>query len=264
MSWISLGSSAIIAGGSIASSAISSKKGGSSGGGGGFFQVPEFQPDKYYDPSQQILFGQGKDILAGNLNDYYAPIGEFGGDQFHKFLDSVISDTSKAVDESAIRRGVGRGGTTAAATAEAVSGISAQYGYQDYLRAIQGREGLLKLGTGDIEGVRSAGLTNQAQVNNYALQKSQIEAGMMKYGDSINMGIDEANASANSSWMDNIFGAGSSVLESLGQSNKVNMTPGDVESAVSSGKKIGSAGGTDWTSIVSTLLKGLSSSKAGA
>ena len=231
-------------------------KGGNGGGGGrgGYgIEVPAFQADQYYKPSQDYLFDYGRNTLDGNINDYYKPIGESGGPEFQKFMANVVRDTSVSTDEDLVRRGVSRGGLGAALTAKNVSDVSAKYGYADYGRALAGRQGLLTLGTGITEGVRSAGLTNQEQMNSYALKKAELEQGIAVQDYNLSSGSNEIQSKANGSWLDSIFQQGAGAINDYSKASNGGMSPDQVEAAVAGSGKIGSAAGSqNW---LDALLK---------
>lgn len=221
--------------------------GGGDGGGGNMgsgIEIPPFYEDAFYKPSQDYLFDFGKNTMEGKINDYYAPIGEFGGSQFQKFMDMVLRDTTKAVDEDAIRRGTPRGGTAGVATGKAVADASALYGYQDYARAMEGRGNLLKLGTGVTEGVRQAGLTNQEQHNNYNLNSTKLALAKEAQDYKIGSSSQQVQAEGQGSWLDSIFGQGAGLIDSLlGDGGGGGMSPDAVESLVAGSGKMGSAKG---------------------
>lgn len=137
--------------------------------------IPDFYEDPYYRKSQDILFGKGRDILAGQPGQYYGAIGESGGDEFQKMMNAIIRDTTRATQEDAIARGVGRGGIGTSAIARNVADVSAKYGYQDMLRAMQGRQFLLGAGSDMLSGVRGAGLQFGQQKNAYGLDRANLQ-----------------------------------------------------------------------------------------
>lgn len=227
--------------------------GGGGGGGGSSVKIPEFFQDEFYKPTQDYLFDYGKNTMEGNINSYYAPIGEFGGDQFKKFMDMVVRDTTRAVDENSIRRGTSRGGINAKATADAVGDISAEYGYKDYLRAMEGRGGLLKLGTGITEGVRQAGLTNQAQRNNFNLGAAELELAKEAQDYKIGSSSIATQGESQGSWLDSIFSGGMSMFDEFLGGGGGGISPDAVESLVSGGGSMGSAKGNgemDWMKLL--------------
>lgn len=148
-------------------------------GGGGIdlsqIQMAPFYTDEYYKPTQDKLMGLGMDILAGNIPDYYAPIGSFGGPEFEAVLARTIADTTRTAEESAVRRGVGRGGPTGSSVAKAIGDTSAAMRWADYTKAVEGRGKLLNFGADALSGVRQAGLNYQSQKNNYQVNEANFE-----------------------------------------------------------------------------------------
>lgn len=185
MSWGSIAAAGIGAAGSIAGGALAGR--GRKGGGVKVdWDAPAWYEDEYYKPTQDYLLDFGKGMLEGDIPDYFAPIGEIGGQEFEDFLDLTKRDVVDAVEESAIVRGAGRSGTTTSAVSKAVGDVSAQYRYADFQRALEGRKGFLNMGTGLVENVRGAGLSYGGQRNQFnlgvsslALNKALGEAGLL-------------------------------------------------------------------------------------
>ena len=89
MSWVALGSAAITAGGQIGSALLT--KGGDGGGSiGSLVNVPDFQRDSLFDPTQDYLNEFSTNMLAGNLPDYFKPIGEYGGKELEGILNVTL------------------------------------------------------------------------------------------------------------------------------------------------------------------------------
>jgi hypothetical protein len=176
--------------GTLAGSAISTfgSRGGRGGVGGGISMkdLPSFWSDPIFGKTQDYMYDYGTDLLEGNPNDYYKPLGEVGGSMFEDYLSMVNRDTTKAVEESAIRRGTARGGSVDSVVAKTVADTSKQMRWSDFLRAMEGRTNFLKLGTNQVQTVGDNALSNQSQKNQFELEKAKIAAGLfsdgMRYG----------------------------------------------------------------------------------
>lgn len=139
--------------------------------------VPNWWEDPNYRQSQDFLQPYGENILNGKIPDYYKSIGESGGAEFENYLKLTNGDIMQGVNESLARSGRGRGGAAAAVSAQAIADNSTKARYADYVRAIEGKKSLLGAGIGIEEGVRSAGLTNQSQRNQFNLGAFDRELG---------------------------------------------------------------------------------------
>jgi hypothetical protein len=133
-------------------------------------KVPEWWEDPNYRQTQDFLQPLGMDILGGKIPDYYKPIGEFGGDEFEKYLALTNRDISLGASEAMARSGRARGGALPAVTSQLIADNTTKARYADFERALKGRAGLFDAGVGITEGVRGAGLTNQAQKNTFNLE----------------------------------------------------------------------------------------------
>lgn len=132
-------------------------------------KTPEWWEDPTYASSQKFLQTYGENILNGDIPDYYKSIGETGGADFENYLNLTNRDIMKATNESLARSGRGRGGAAGAVSAQTIADNSTKARYADYLRAQEGKKGLLSTGIGIEEGVRGAGFNNQTQRNNFNL-----------------------------------------------------------------------------------------------
>lgn len=118
---------------------------------------PEYFEDPDYREMQNFLKDFGKNILTGDIPEYYAPIGEIGGTELENVLQRTEASTTKGIMESLAKTGRARGGQVAASVAPALADTSATMRYNDYLRGLSGRQSLLGTGVGVTQGVRSAG-----------------------------------------------------------------------------------------------------------
>lgn len=172
----------ITAGGAIAGGGLSFF-GSSKGKGGGEAKnyeayldaiskkVPAFWHDPYIEKTQDYLFPLGKDLVAGNVPEWLSPLISQGSPEFENVLSLAKRDTEQSVQESAIRRGAGRGGSVMSAVSKAISDVSTQYRWQDFLRAMEGRKYVFGEGVNIVGDVRSAALQNQGMKNQYELSK---------------------------------------------------------------------------------------------
>jgi len=129
--------------------------------------LPSFYTDPSYKTSQAKLLNIGSNMLKGDLLDYYKPIGEMGGKDFEAMLNLVKADAQTSAESNVAKRNL-RGGLASNIVTKSVVGASTGLRWQDYMRALTGRENLLRLGVSTTEGVRSAGLS-------YGNAKSQYD-----------------------------------------------------------------------------------------
>lgn len=136
--------------------------------------LPEFQEPEYYKEMQEILSGFGKEALAGEVPEYFAPLGEVGGEEFEGYLGRVLGDVKTGVTEQAARLGQ-RGGAPAEVLARETGDISSKMRYQDFLRAMSGRGNILNLGLGTLSDVRGTDLSYANLENQFALNRAGLE-----------------------------------------------------------------------------------------
>ena len=137
-------------------------------------QIPGFFEDPNYRASQDFLAPYGRDILKGDIDPYYAPIGEHGGQELEDILGLLKRDVSRGVTEDMARRNVRslRGTDVIART---MGDLSKKLRWDDYTRALKGRQYLFGQGRGITEGVRSAGLEYGRQKNVFNLKTYEME-----------------------------------------------------------------------------------------
>ena len=138
------------------------------------FELPEFQSDPIFTESQDVLFGLGKDILGGDFGAF-SSLAETGSPEFEAVLANTIRDIQTKATEQLAAQGRARGGALADVTSRAVADTTANLRFQDFLRSQEGLGFLFQQGRGITEGVRGAGLTNQSQINQFALGRSQLD-----------------------------------------------------------------------------------------
>lgn len=141
------------------------------------YNIPEFWFDPYVGKSQDYLWNFGENALEGVLPETYQPLIQFGSKQFEDMLGLTTRDITKTAEESAAKRGLGRGANINASIAKAVADTSIKARYSDYTNTLANLKSILGTGLDTITGVRSAALTNQGQKNNYELGKAQLEIG---------------------------------------------------------------------------------------
>lgn len=140
------------------------------------YNLPDFAEDPYYKKSQEALFPFGRDLLAGDIPDYYKPIGEIGGELFEDVLGLGIKDIKTAGIETAARFGR-RGGNVAPGIAGKVGEFTKRARFDDLMRALKGRGFLLGAGADMLSGVRGGALTFQGQKNIYEISKGNLALG---------------------------------------------------------------------------------------
>jgi hypothetical protein len=137
--------------------------------------TPKWTPDPYVTSSQATLSPFYTSILEGKPNAYYAPIGEFGGPEAQKALALTNRDITNSVNENMTRRGMSRSGVAGDVISKAIGDSSTKFNYTDFQRALEGRKWLGTWGSTGLEGVRSAGLTNQGQQNSFNMNAAQFD-----------------------------------------------------------------------------------------
>jgi len=137
--------------------------------------LPPFYKDPLYQKTQDILFPFGSDLLAGKPNDYYKPIGESGGAEFEKMLALTTRDMSKAVSENLVRRGISRSGLGANVVAKTAADVSTKLRWEDYSRALAGKEFLMNSGLNTLSTVQGGALNITGQKNDYNFRKANLD-----------------------------------------------------------------------------------------
>lgn len=132
-------------------------------------QPPSYYLNKNFEPSQEYLNTLGQNIVSGNIPDYYSGIGESNSQEFQNYLNNALAKTGATVAEQLSATGNARQGVGADIMARSANDISANYGYQDYLRAMQGKQNLLGLGTGLVSGVADRSLSESGNKNQFNL-----------------------------------------------------------------------------------------------
>lgn len=144
----------------------------------GMYDNLNYTEDPNYTESQSLLKGLGKDLISGNIPEYYKNIGQAGGTEFENMLSLIGRNTQNTAMESAAASGGLRGGNLAAITAGTVADNETNLRYQDFARALLGKQNLLNLGVSTTEGVRNAAFGNQSNMNDFAVDKTGTLAGL--------------------------------------------------------------------------------------
>ena len=147
--------------------------------------IPDFYNDPLYQQSQGVLFPFGTNMLSGNLPDYYKPIGETGGTEFNNMLALMNRDTTTAVNENMTRRNISRGGLGANIIAKAVADNSTKLRWEDYSRALTGKQNLLNLGLNTVSNVGSNALNYMGQKNNFNMSAAGLQFDASKFNSQI-------------------------------------------------------------------------------
>lgn len=144
---------------------------------------PSWYTDPNFSGSQDFLSSYSKDLLTQGPNAYYAPIGEYGTQQFQDYLKQTNGSTLAGMDETLARTGRSRGGQAGQMAAQALGDRNANLAWQDYLRAMKGREMFFNTGLGVQQDVRNAGFNNQTARNDFNVKGSIFDFEKAKYGD---------------------------------------------------------------------------------
>jgi len=147
--------------------------------------LPSFYEDPYYKKTQDYLYPFGTNMLAGNVPDYYKPIGEWGGTELENLLGLTRRDVTNAVNENLTRRNISRGGLGASVIAKTMADTTTKARWDDYMRAIQGRQYLLGMGLNTVQGVGSSALNFMGQKNQFELNKAGLASDIEKYNAAI-------------------------------------------------------------------------------
>lgn len=166
----------------------------------------QFQPDPYVQKTQDFAYPYYTSLLEGKPNAYYGAIGESGGAEYQKMLNSLTRNASNAASESAVRRGMGRSGLVPAATAQATADMTSELGWNDYLRAMEGRKTLLSAGMQGLSDVGGKALQNQEMMNKYGYDVAETN-----YLGKIKQQSDE-----NKMWSEIISGVGGGIGTAVG------------------------------------------------
>jgi len=141
--------------------------------------LPDFYTDPSFKRTQDFLEPYGMDILKGDINEYYAPIGSSGGPEFEDMLSMVGRDVKQGVTEDQARRG-GRSGAGTYAAAKTIGDVSTKLRWDDYMRSLGGKEFLMGQGKGITEGVATRGLSYGRDMNAFNMDTSRFEYGMQQ------------------------------------------------------------------------------------
>lgn len=137
------------------------------------FQIPTFEEDPDFRETQDFLKKLGIDILEGDIPDFFAGIGETGGPELENLISLLSGDIAGAAESAGAA--TGRKGAIPSIVAKETGRISTQLRFEDFQRALKGKEFLFKEGRGITEGVRGAGQTQQAQVNEFLLRAAGLD-----------------------------------------------------------------------------------------
>lgn len=189
-------------------------------------EAPKWQPDPYYGKSQDALYGTASGLLNGTPNSYYSPIGEWGGKALEDIIGLGSRDISNSVESSLASKGMARSGLSAEAIGSKVGDMSTKLRWEDYNRALTGRQNLLQFGLNSMSGVRSGALQNQDMMNQYDMNASKMDYQIGKDTQDNWAGI-----------ISSVIGAGASLygMSQLGGSMKQQAAP-----------TVGTMGGLDW------------------
>lgn len=135
-------------------------------------------PERYVDPrfteGQDALFGFGQNALAGEFNDYYKPLGEYGGQELEDMIRMNTRDINRAAMERNAAMGI-RSSRGSGDVARAIGDMTTGLRYNDFVRAMGGRQNLLGTGLNTVGSVRDMAKQEMADVNAYNLGKFNYE-----------------------------------------------------------------------------------------
>jgi len=174
--------------------------------------MPNFYNDPYVGKTQDTLFPFYSSLLQGNINDYYAPIGEYGGPELDNILNLTQRDMTKSLNENLARRKL-NGGLGLDLVAKNIGDVSANLRWSDFLRAMEGRKSLLGLGTSGLSDVRNSALNNQGSRNQFNLGIAGLETDIGKFNIQSKMAQDAAEQQM---WADIIGGVSGIVTDIAG------------------------------------------------
>lgn len=189
---------------------------------------PAYQEDPNYRTTQDFLQKYGMNLMEGNPNSYYGEVGNFGGPEFEKMLSLSNRDIQQSAAEAAASSGRGRGGFLPSITAQSVADNSSRLRFQDYLKAMQGRQWLFGEGRGITEGVRNTGQAEGLYRNNFNMKGYDYQ----RENELFNIGRKDQAAGARGDMIGNLFQMG------------VGAVAGGVTGGVP-GAVLGALGGTD-------------------
>jgi len=155
------------------------------------FQLPEFADDPLVAETQEFLNEIGQNFLKGDFGEF-SSLAETGSPEFEALLQRTMTDIRRGTEESFAKQGRSRGGGVTAASAEAVGDATAQLRFDDFMRAQQGKAGLLATGGNLVQGVRTSAQNNQLQKNNFALGRSELDLAKRQGLDRLDLQIGEA------------------------------------------------------------------------
>lgn len=179
--------------------------------------LPNWWEDPYVGKTQESLFPFYSDIMAGRPNEYYAPIGRWGGQELEDIIGLTRRDITGAVTEDLARRNIS-GGVGGDIIARTMADVTPKLRWQDYSRALTGRLNLLNIGRTGMENVRSAALSNQGQRNQFNLGRSELELRNLGLGleaDKFNILQDTAQNQAEAALWGDILGSGVSAATNI-------------------------------------------------
>lgn len=131
--------------------------------------LPAYYSDPYYEKSQSDLYGFGKNALNGIIPDYYKSLTETNSPEFNDYLNLTNADIGKSILSAGAITGRGRGGGLTSQIGKYVGQNTITSRYQDFLRALGGKQMFLKSGLDALSGVRSGATNEEDSRNNYAL-----------------------------------------------------------------------------------------------
>lgn len=155
-----------------------------------FPALPDFYEDPLFQTTQQDLYGRGKDILSGNLPDYYKILGESNSPEFQDVLRMSSRDIQTSALEAAAKTGT-RGGAVASAVSRATGDMTSRLRYNDLLSTLMNKKYLFGAGLDTLGGVRTNALNFGGQKNQFNLGRYGLEMDQLKMEQAQEMAEDD-------------------------------------------------------------------------
>lgn len=161
----------------------------------------EYNISPEYTEAQDSLKNFGLSGMKGEFPDYYKAIGESGSSEFEKMLGLTSRDIQNSALSAMAASGRSRGGQMPAALAGTMADTATKLRYEDYARALQGKQYLLGTSLAATEDVRnSAGgidanknsldqMKASGQINLDMFRAQQKSKEMAAYGSALSSAI---------------------------------------------------------------------------
>lgn len=146
-------------------------------------KYPEWYSDPKFTGSQDFLDQYSRDLLTKGPNDYYAPIGQYGSDEFLNYINVSANPILEGTRSAAAASGRARGGQLADVTTDKIAKYNLDLVFKDYIRAMEGRQWLMGTGLGVQQDVRNYGFANQTNRNDFKVGGAEFDLKKASYLD---------------------------------------------------------------------------------